>query len=291
MTDGTPDETSNEDRSRAERPGRAGAPRRERPTRERPRRRQRPRAATLPQILAAAVEANADGVALVFRDESGATTEWTYRELDAASSKLARELIARGIGAEDVVALAVTRSAESILSIWAVAKTGAAYVPVDPKYPADRIEYMLTDSGATLGITTTEHRETLPEGVGPSWLVLGDADLDAAVDARSAEPVTYADRVRVLGPANTAYMIYTSGSTGRPKGVEVTHAGLSSLVAEQRERFGIDASARTLAVASPSFDASVFELLMAVGSGATMVVSPPDVFGGDDLTACCASSG
>ncbi|WP_328811242.1 non-ribosomal peptide synthetase [Rhodococcus sp. NBC_00294] len=285
MTDGTPDETSNQDRSRAERPGRAGAPRRERPTRERPRRRQRPRAATLPQILAAAVEANADGVALVFRDESGATTEWTYRELDAASSKLARELIARGIGAEDVVALAVTRSAASILSIWAVAKTGAAYVPVDPKYPADRIEYMLTDSGATLGITTSEHRETLPEGVGPSWLVLGDADLDAAVDTRSAEPVTYADRVRVLGPANTAYMIYTSGSTGRPKGVEVTHAGLSSLVAEQRERFGIDASARTLAVASPSFDASVFELLMAVGSGATMVVSPPDVFGGDDLTA------
>ncbi|MGB7365282.1 MAG: amino acid adenylation domain-containing protein, partial [Rhodococcus sp. (in: high G+C Gram-positive bacteria)] len=252
-----------------------------RPTRERPRRRQRPRAATLPQILAAAVEANPDGDALSL---PGSATAWTYRELDAASSKLARELIDRGVGAEDVVALAVTRSAESILSIWAVAKTGAAYVPVDPNYPADRIEYMLSDSGSTLGITTSAHRDSLPSSQ-LQWIVLGDPDADAMIEARSDEPVTYADRVRVLSPSNTAYMIYTSGSTGRPKGVEVTHGGLSGLVAEQRERYGIESSSRTLAVASPSFDASVFELLMAVGSGATMVISPPEVFGGDDLTA------
>ncbi len=95
--------------------------------------------------------------------------------------------------------------------------------------------------------------------------------------------VTYADRIGSLSVDNTAYVIYTSGSTGLPKGVAVTHGGLSNLSAEQRDRFKIDSSSRTMHFASPSFDASILELLLAIGAGATMVIVPPTIYGGDEL--------
>src|SRR5690606_29859101 len=152
----------------------------------------------------------------------------------------------------------------------------AAFVPVDPKHPADRIEHMLTDSGARVGITLARYRNELPDTT--HWLVLDDpAATDQLTTTRAApptpDPLPAPSRVE-----NPAWMIYTSGSTGTPKGVTVTHRGLADLIAAQRADLALDAHARVLQVASPSFDASIFEALMAFGCGAAAVIAPPDVF-------------
>ncbi|WP_372494099.1 amino acid adenylation domain-containing protein, partial [Nocardia pulmonis] len=229
------------------------------------------------------MESAADSVAIRFNPTGSPDDqrELTYRELDESSSRLARELIERGIGAGDVVAIGIGRSIESVLSVWAIAKTGAAYVPVDPAYPAERIAHMVTDSGAVLGLTTAAHRAALGDGV--EWLELDDPVVAERVAARAPHPISYTDRARPLDERHPAYVIYTSGSTGRPKGVVVTHAGLGALVAAERERYGVGGDSRVLHVCSPNFDVSVLELLLAFSSGATLVVSPPRVFGGFEL--------
>ena len=240
------------------------------------RRRRRAPVALLPHLLANAVERNPDGTALV-----SDTASLTYAELDVASSKLARALIGRGIGAEDVVALAYPRSIDSVVAIWAVAKTGAAFVPVDPNYPADRVEHMLADSGAVAGLTLTSNREDLPDPT--KWIETDSAVFRDELDLHSPDPVSFEDRVRPLRVENPAYIIYTSGSTGLPKGVVVTHAGLSHLYDEQAARCGLTSTSRSLHFVSPSFDASLLELLFPLASSSTMVVAPASVFGGDEL--------
>ncbi|WP_425300616.1 amino acid adenylation domain-containing protein, partial [Nocardia farcinica] len=236
---------------------------------------------TLPQLLADAVAAAPRGSAVVFTDAVERLGALDYAELDARSTLLARELVDRGVGPEDVVAVAAPRSVESVLAVWAVAKSGAAFLPVDPAYPAERIAHMLADSGAVLGLTVCDEVAALPGDV--RWLLLDDIAFVARLARFSARPLTDADRARPLRPAHPAYVIYTSGSTGTPKGVTVTHAGLAALVAEQRERFRVTPHARVLHFASPSFDASVFELLLAVGGAATLIAVAPSVFGGGDL--------
>ncbi|TQC41245.1 non-ribosomal peptide synthetase [Rhodococcus sp. WS4] len=202
----------------------------------------------------------------------------SYRELDERSNRLARELIRRGAGPERIVAVGVQRSIEWVLSVWAVAKSGAAYVPVDPALPSARIGGMLEDSGAVLGLTVTAHRDRLPGVV--SWLLLDDPDV---ATAHSADPIADADRIRPLRVEHTAFLLYTSGSTGTPKGVVITHGGLANLAVEERERFASMHGARVSHLASPNFDASVFELLMAFAVGATLVIVPPRIFGGREL--------
>nr|WP_109525351.1 non-ribosomal peptide synthetase [Nocardia aurea] len=254
-----------------------------RPTRTRPTRTPRARVKTLPQLLVGAVEADPGRVAVRFADAESTLAELTYAELDERSTRLARLLIAQGIGPEDLVAVGVPRSLESVLAVWAVAKTGAGFVPVDPNYPADRIEHMVTDSGATLGVTVASVAAGLPDRV--RWLVMDAPGLADELARQSSEQVTYADRVRPLRAEHPAYVIYTSGSTGLPKGVVVTHTGLSNFSDEQRDRLRVTGESRTLHFASPSFDASVLELLLAVGAGATMVVVAPTVYGGAELAA------
>ncbi|WP_296550084.1 amino acid adenylation domain-containing protein, partial [Rhodococcus sp. (in: high G+C Gram-positive bacteria)] len=256
--------------------GRPSVPERGR-ERRRPTRRRGSRAVLLPQLLATAVERDPSATAMLFEDRS-----WTYAEIDAESSRLARALIGRGLGPEDIVAVSLARSFESVLAIWAVAKSGAAFVPVDPNYPPDRVAYMLADSGAAIGLTVAATVPSLPSTV--EWLALDDPRLEAEVEALSPAPVSFDERVRPLRAENPAYVIYTSGSTGRPKGVPVTHSGVSDLTHEMVDRFGLTAHSRTLHVASPSFDASVFEWLMAISVGAAMVVAPPGVFAGAELT-------
>ncbi|AHH15621.1 non-ribosomal peptide synthetase [Nocardia nova SH22a] len=233
------------------------------------------------QLLTAAVESAADSVAIRSAPADGPQRQLTYRELDEASSRLARELIGRGIGAGDVVAIGIGRSIESVLSVWAIAKTGAAYVPVDPTYPPERINHIVTDSGAALGLTTGQYRSGL--GTEVYWLELDDPVVADRVAAHPSHPISYADRLRQPTEQHPAYVIYTSGSTGKPKGVVVTHAGLGSLVAAERELWGIDGDSRVMHVCSPSFDVSVLELMLTFSTGATLVVSPPDVFGGFEL--------
>ncbi|MBH0779872.1 non-ribosomal peptide synthetase [Nocardia bovistercoris] len=219
----------------------------------------------------------------------------SYAELDRRSNRLARALIARGLGAEDRVALGLTRSIESVLTVLAVAKSGAAFVPVDPKYPADRIRHMLTDSGVRLGITAAAHADALRaaarDETATEWLLLDDPGFAAEITRQDDRVLTDVERIRPARPADLAYIVYTSGSTGTPKGVAVTQSGLSNLAEEFRERMAVDADSRTLHFSTPSFDAAVLDLLLALGAGATMVICPPDVYGGDELGALMERTG
>ncbi|MDV8020306.1 non-ribosomal peptide synthetase [Rhodococcus sp. IEGM 1330] len=254
-----------------------GRPARPRPTRSRPTRTRPARTVALPTLLAAAVEKNPDGIAAEFGDRS-----LTYREIDSRSSRLARLLLARGVGPGDFVALALTRSIESVMAVWAVAKTGAAFVPIDPNYPAARIEHMADDSGVRMGITATQFEAAMPSTV--SWIALDASDIEDELRGLSDGPVVADDRRAPIRASDLAYVIYTSGSTGLPKGVAVSQAGLAPLAVTQVETYGLDSDSRTLHFASPSFDASVLELLMAVGAGSTMVIIEPGVYGGADLS-------
>ncbi len=150
-----------------------------------------------------------DGVALSYLDD-----ELTYRELDERSSKLARELIDRGIGPEKVVALGMTRSVESVVAMLAVSKAGAAFVPVDPTYPNERVRFMLTDSGAVLGLTVVAELHRLPDSV--PWSAIDDAEFRGRLARLSVRSISDVDRVHPIRPDNPAYVIYTSGSTGLP---------------------------------------------------------------------------
>ncbi|WP_327095383.1 amino acid adenylation domain-containing protein [Nocardia vinacea] len=245
-------------------------------------RRRRSGSPLLAQLLTAAVESAATSVALRFNptENPADQRELTYRELDAASSRVARELIDRGIGAGDYVAMGITRSVESIVALWAIAKTGAAYVPVDPNYPADRIQHIVTDSGAAHGLTTSAHRAKL--GTSAYWIELDDPVVSERIAARPDHPVSYADRVRAVNENHPAYVIYTSGSTGKPKGVAVTHTGLAGLAAIG-EHYLIDADSCVSHLSSPSFDFSMMETLFTFSVGATLVIAPPTVFGGVEL--------
>ncbi len=231
---------------------------------------------TLAQLQASAVERNPDGIAV-----TASGHELSYRDLDVRTSRLARLLWAAGAGPESLVAVALPRSLESVTAIWAVARAGAAFVPIDPSYPPARIEYQIADSGCRIGLTCREHLAGLPDGV--HWLVLDDPRLLADLGEQSASPITYLDRPAPLRSSNIAYVTYTSGSTGRPKGVAVTHSGLPALCDELRTTVHVGQDARILHNASPSFDASVLELLLAIGAAATLVIAPPSVLGGTDL--------
>ncbi|AWK70857.1 non-ribosomal peptide synthetase [Rhodococcus oxybenzonivorans] len=237
----------------------------------------------LVDLFEAGVRANPDGTALIL---DGATTG--YRELDERSTAIARLLLTRGVGPGDFVAVSFTRSVDSVVAVWAVAKSGAAFVPVDPAYPAERIAHMLSDSGVTLGLTATAHRDLL-EGTGVEWLALDDSALTSACAKLSVAPVTDADRPIPLTPRYPAYMIYTSGSTGTPKGVVVTHTGLAAFAAWALPELGVTRDSRVLRFSSSSFDASVFEMVQAFSAGSTMVIVPPGVYGGDELTALLRS--
>ena len=205
--------------------------------------------------------------------------ELSYRELDEWSTRLARVLIEAGVGPERAVGVAMDRCVELVVAWWAVVKAGGVYVPVDRAHPVERIATVLDAVGAVC-VLTCGADTVAGAGARPVLRIDG---LD--VSGRSADPITDADRLAPLGVDDTAYVIFTSGSTGVPKGVAVSHAGLLVLAAAQREVFELGVDARVLMVAAPTFDASVFELVLAVGSGAALVVAPPDAYAGEALTA------
>ncbi|QKW26034.1 non-ribosomal peptide synthase/polyketide synthase [Streptomyces seoulensis] len=223
-------------------------------------------ALTWPRMFAEQVAARPRDVALVHDD-----VRLTYAELDERAARLAHALVARGAGPEQVVALAVPRSADMIVAEVAVLKTGAAYLPIDTDYPADRIAYMLDDARPVCLVTTADTLPDLPPGADP--LVLDAPETSAEV---AAHPAHDPDVAAGLTTAHAAYVIYTSGSTGRPKGVVLSHAGVAGLVATQRERFGIGPHSRVLQFASPSFDVAFWDLCLGLLSGGRLVVVPAD---------------
>ncbi|MFZ2529261.1 MAG: amino acid adenylation domain-containing protein, partial [Rhodococcus sp. (in: high G+C Gram-positive bacteria)] len=232
-------------------------------------------ARSLAQLMADAVVAAPDSPAVAFEGRT-----LTYRQLDSEAARVAAQLIAMGVRPGDLVAVAIPRSLESVLAVWAVARAGAGFVPVDVKYPVERVEYMLTDSGVAVGITSGDHVAELPGHV--QWIELGT--VDPAAVTTYAPPFAESPGAAV-DPRNIAYMIYTSGSTGKPKGVAVPHAGVNNLLCVLRDDLGLENGSRILHLASPSFDMSIFELLCALGSAGTFVVVPQSVLGGDELAA------
>jgi amino acid adenylation domain-containing protein/non-ribosomal peptide synthase protein (TIGR01720 family) len=214
------------------------------------------RATTLIELFRAQVSRTPDAPALIAGD-----LVLSYAELSDRADRAARVLAARGARPETVVALVLPRSPELIIAQLAVAATGAAYLPVDPDYPADRKEFMLADANPVL--------------------VLDDPAQLSTMDEPGAEPET-------AELTNPAYVIYTSGSTGTPKGVVVTHQGLANFAFAEADRFAVEPGDRVLAFSSPSFDASVLELCLALPHGAAIVVPPPGPLLGEHLGAVLA---
>ncbi|MFE8957403.1 amino acid adenylation domain-containing protein [Streptomyces iakyrus] len=210
----------------------------------------------------------------------GDTGPLTYRELNTRANRLARLLVAEGAGPDRLVALLMPRGTAWVVAMVAVAKAGAAWLPVDPAHPADRIAYMLDDAAPVLVVTDSRAGETARNGLGadPAARVV---DLDAdGVRARLAglpgTDLTDTDRAAPVHPAHTAYVIHTSGSTGRPKGVAVPHHGLSSMLTGHIRNLAMDTSSRVLQMVSLSFDAAVADVVQALVSGATLVLGPAD---------------
>ncbi|MET9550432.1 amino acid adenylation domain-containing protein [Streptomyces sp. NPDC006627] len=218
--------------------------------------------ATVPELFEAHAASTPSAVAVIAGGH-----EVTYAELDARANRLAHRLIARGIGAESVVGLCLDRDAEMIVAILATWKAGAGYLPIDPEHPADRIAYMLADSGAALALTTEELLGGLPTGQLPVVAVDGPELRAELASASARAPEGTAHR------AGLAYVIYTSGSTGRPKGVAVGHGGLANLVSVFGPLMGVGPGVRVLQFASFSFDASVLDVGVALGWGGALVVA------------------
>ena len=214
---------------------------------------------SIPLVFAVQVARAPEAVAVTFEGHS-----MTYREVDEAANRLAQVLAGQGVGPGECVALLFSRSAEAILTILAVLKTGAAYLPIDPATPTARIGFMLADAAPIAAVTTGD----LPERLHEFDVVVIDVN-DPAVDIQPSTALPGP------GPDDIAYLMYTSGTTGAPKGVAVTHHSVTQLFASLDARLpaaGVWAHGHSLA-----FDASVWEIFGALLRGGRVVVVPESV--------------
>lgn len=219
--------------------------------------------ATLSDLFDAQVALAPEAVALSCGDQ-----EVSYAVVKARTDRLAWRLTAAGIGPGQVVAVMVERSVDLVVSILAVLKAGAAYLPLDLDYPAARLDYMLEDSAAQAIVTRAALRNRIPANL-PAILISTDAE-EAGGSAELARPIQ--SRAR---PGHAAYIIYTSGSTGVPKGVVVEHrAVVNAVLTGTGARFGAGPGDRVLQFAPVSFDASAMEIFVALAFGATLVLLP-----------------
>jgi amino acid adenylation domain-containing protein/FkbM family methyltransferase len=202
---------------------------------------------TLPELFTQQVARTPDATAVV---ADGVAL--TYAELDARACHLARALVARGAGPEQVVAVAMPRSAELMIALYAVHKAGAAYLPIDPELPPDRIAFMLDDARPVLVLSTETMTELLAEEP-PATAALSEVD-----------------------PDNPAYLIYTSGSTGRPKAVMVSHEAIVNRLRWAQAEYQLTEDDRVMLKTPATFDVSVWEFFWPVLVGATVVVAAPD---------------
>ncbi|AMT70798.1 non-ribosomal peptide synthetase [Mycobacteroides immunogenum] len=211
---------------------------------------------TLVAVLELAAKATPDALAVVSDD-----AELTYAMLHRRANRFARWLIGEGVGTEDVVALPMSTSVDFIVAMLGVLASGAAYMPIDPALPQERIEYLIADAGPRLVLGPKEFQAAEERA----------ADLDDA-------PITDTDRLRPLLPESLAYVIYTSGSTGRPKGVAVAHAAIAEHVISFTAEWSMTAQDRMLQSTSVSFDASLADILCPLSLGAQLVIPKANPF-------------
>ncbi|MCV7077106.1 amino acid adenylation domain-containing protein, partial [Mycobacterium szulgai] len=224
-----------------------------------------PALASLPALFAAQVARTPEAVAL-----SNGARSWTYRELDEATNRLAHLLATHGAGPKQFVALLFSRSAEAIVAILAVLKTGAAYLPIDPAHPAARIEFMLADAAPIAAITTTGLRTRL-DGYD---LPVIDVEDDVRNPALASQPSTAPPAPRA---DDIAYLIYTSGTTGVPKGVAIAHHNVTALLTALDAEMDLVPGQAWTQCHSYAFDYSVWEIWGALLSGGRLVVISEEV--------------
>ncbi|NES43565.1 amino acid adenylation domain-containing protein, partial [Moorena sp. SIO2C4] len=215
------------------------------------------------QLFEEQVENNPDAVAVVFEQQ-----KLTYSQLNSKANQLAHYLQKLGVVPETLVGICVERSVEMVIGLLAILKAGGAYVPLDPAYPQERLEYMFADSGVSVLLTQEQILAQLPQH--QAQVVFLDRDWEK-IATETPEKVE-----SEVSPQNSAYVIYTSGSTGKPKGVLVEHKGLCNLVTVQIQAFQVNSNSRVLQFASLSFDASIWEIVMALGSGASLYMGSRD---------------
>ncbi|HEV2150667.1 MAG TPA: amino acid adenylation domain-containing protein, partial [Longimicrobiaceae bacterium] len=192
----------------------------------------------------------------------------TYAELEGAADRVAHHLRRLGVGPEVRVGICLERGVEMVAAVLGVLKAGGAYVPLDPEYPADRIAFVLGDSGAAVLLTESRLLDGLPAFGGA--VVCLDRDREALAAGPGGAPGGAAD------PRSAAYVIYTSGSTGTPKGVVVEHRSLANFARTVRGTFGPGAGRTVLGLASFAFDIWAFEVLVPLVSGSTVRLLPMD---------------
>ena len=208
----------------------------------------------------------------------------SYGELDSRSNAIAHALTRAGVGPGSLVGLCLLREPDLYASVFGVLKAGAAFVPLDPAYPKDRLNFMVADSGMSLLVSKSDLRDR----VDSDRVLLLDRDLDDEAWSRT-QPASPARALEARAPA---YVIYTSGSTGKPKGVVVHHHGLMNLLHAMGRRLGLVPEDRLVAVTTMSFDMSIPELFLPLVIGARVVVATrEDARDGESLRALLESSG
>ena len=237
-------------------------------------------AGTLADLFAVQAAAVPDAVAVVCGG-----VHLTYAGLDAASSRLARLLIGRGAGPECVVAVVMGRSAGLITALLGVVKSGAAYLPVDPGNPAERVGFMLADTGPVCVLADAAAAAGVLSGVaGAPVIVAADPATAVVLAGLGSGPVSDAERRGRLAAGHPVYVIYTSG----PKGVVATHGGIAGFAVSAVERFAGAPGCRVLQFAAAGFDASVLELCLAIAAGGALVLPAAGPAAGDQLATVVA---
>ncbi|MDQ3788828.1 MAG: amino acid adenylation domain-containing protein, partial [Actinomycetota bacterium] len=219
-----------------------------------------PDAATLHGIIEEQVAATPDAIAVTFDGE-----HLNYAQLNAMANRIAHRLRAIGVGAETLVGVCAERSLELVAGLLGVLKAGAAYLPLDPEYPADRLAFMVADAAAPVVLVHSHLRDDLPTT--DATVLILDHEEEWAGQPIHNPPPTTADHL--------AYVIYTSGSTGRPKGVPNTHRGIVNRLDWMQKRYGLTAADAVLQKTPASFDVSVWEFFWPLQTGARLVLAKP----------------
>jgi amino acid adenylation domain-containing protein/non-ribosomal peptide synthase protein (TIGR01720 family) len=224
-------------------------------------------ATTLPKLFQTQATATPQAIAVICGDIT-----LTYAQLNSRANQLAHALLGRGVGPEQIIALALPRSVDMIVAILAVLKTGAAYLPLDPDYPPAHLTFMLTDAHPALLLTHSHTTARVPQDITtPQWVIDHPDTTEMPGEYPDTDP-TDTDRTTPLLPQHPAYVIYTSGTTGTPKGVVVAHQSMVSLVVWAVSDMGSERLTRVLASTSLSFDVSVFEMFGPLTCGGSIEV-------------------